>query len=108
MIHRAAFRSGLSRSLYAPRYNAHHLDSDLLHNFRTRTFTSNRLTLVGLGVQHEDLVRYADLFRLPGPDANFSRQPTKYLGCNYNKIIYFSITFQLKNLISRSKRRKLI
>jgi len=80
LIHQAAFRSGLSHSLYAPRYNVHHLDGDLLHNFRARTFTSNRLTLVGLGVQHEDLVRYADLFRLPGPAADFSREPSKYLG----------------------------
>jgi hypothetical protein len=68
--------------LFAPRYNAHHLESDLLHEFRARTFTSNRLSLVGLGVQHEDLIRFADLFRLPGPAANFSRQPAKYLGCN--------------------------
>jgi len=105
MIHRAAFRSGLSRSLYAPRYNAHHLDSDLLHNFRTRTFTSNRLTLVGLGVQHEDLVRYADLFRLPGPDANFSRQPTKYLGSevreeNLSELVHVALASEGASLAS--------
>ena len=81
MIHRAAFRSGLSQSLYAPRYNVHHLDSNLLQNFRARTFTSNRLTLAGLGVQHEDLVRFADLFRLPQVAATFARQPSKFVSC---------------------------
>jgi len=79
LIHRAAFRSGLSQSLYAPRYNVHHLDSNLLQNFRARTFTSNRLTLAGLGVQHEDLVRFADLFRLPQVAATFARQPSKFV-----------------------------
>ena len=65
LIHRAAFRNALSNPLYAPRYNLHHLNSETLQGFRTRNFAANRLTLVGLGVKHEDLVRHANLFRLP-------------------------------------------
>jgi len=106
LIHRASFKSGLSRSLFAPRYNAHHLESDLLHEFRARTFTSNRLSLVGLGVQHEDLIRFADLFRLPGPAANFSRQPAKYLGSeireeNLSNLVHVALAAEGASLSSK-------
>jgi len=106
LIHKAAFRSGLSRSLFAPRYNVHHLDGDLLRAFRNRTYTSNRLSLVGLGVQHEDLVRYADLFRLPGPAADFARQPTKYLGSeireeNLSDLVHVALAAEGASLSSK-------
>ncbi len=79
MLHRAAFRSGLSNSLYAPRFNLHNLTSEALHAFRARNFTANRLTLVGVGINHDDLVRHAGVFRLP-TEAGAARQPAKYLG----------------------------
>lgn len=80
LIHRAAFRNGLSRSIYAPRYNLANLTSELLQEYRERNFTSNHLTLVGLGMKHEDLVHFSDLFRLPEASKDYSREPTKYLG----------------------------
>jgi ubiquinol-cytochrome c reductase core subunit 2 len=83
LTHRAAFRNALSNSLYAPRYNLHNLNSELLHEFRNRNFTSNRLTLVGVGIKHDDLVRQANLFRLPNA-SNTQRQQARYLGCNKN------------------------
>ena len=79
LIHRASFAGGLANSLYAPRYNVGNLDSDVLQEFRRRNFTSNRLTLVGVGINHEDLLRHADFFRLPGPAADFSREKTRFL-----------------------------
>jgi ubiquinol-cytochrome c reductase core subunit 2 len=86
LIHRAAFRNGLANSLYAPRYNVHGLTSELLQAFRQRNFTANRLTLVGVGISHDDLIRRAAVFRLPAAAANTAaRQATKYLGCTNNQ-----------------------
>jgi len=80
LIHRAAFRNGLSRSLYAPRYNVGNLTSEVLTAFRARNFTANNVTLVGTGMKHDDLVHMADLFRFPEASADFSREQAKYLG----------------------------
>jgi hypothetical protein len=87
LIHRAAFRNGLSRSLYAPRFNLSNLNSETLEEFRQQNFTSNHLALIGLGMKHEELVKFSDLFRLPGPAANYSRQVSKYLGCQFQQKI---------------------
>ncbi|RNA42134.1 cytochrome b-c1 complex subunit mitochondrial [Brachionus plicatilis] len=76
MIHKASFKNALSNSLYAPRFNVANLKSELLSDFREKNFTSNRLTLVGLGMQHDDLIRYADQFRLPSGSP--SRQTAQY------------------------------
>jgi len=60
----------------------HNLDSDLLQEFRRSHFTSNRLALVGVGVRHDDLVRFADLFRLPA-GKEFKRQPSKFISSKF-------------------------
>jgi hypothetical protein len=86
LIHRAAFRNGLNNSLYAPRYNLHNLDAELLQAFRARTFTANRLTLVGVGIGHDDLIRHASVFRLP-TDTAATRQAAKYLGSKAKLVI---------------------
>lgn len=84
LIHRASFANGLSNSLYAPRYNASNLNSELLQTFRARTFTADRLTLIGVGIQHDDLLRYAEFFRLPASasataDASAGRVRSRFL-----------------------------
>lgn len=80
LIHKASFRSGLSRSLVAPRYNLHHLDSETLSNFRQKFFTSDRLSLIGVGVNHDELLRYHEHFGLPAGSANNAREKSKFLG----------------------------
>ncbi len=79
MLHRAAFRNGLSRSLYAPRYNVGNLSDEILKEFRASNYTSSNLSLVGTGVRNEDLVQMSDLFRLPAGKES-SRVQSKYLG----------------------------
>jgi len=79
LIHKAAFRNGLDKSLYAPRFNLGNLNSATLEDFRSKTFTSNNLTLIGTGLKHEDLVHYSDLFRLSG-DAGVARAKSAYNG----------------------------
>lgn len=79
LIHRASFANGLSNSLYAPRYNAGNLNSELLQAFRARTFTADRLTLIGVGIQHDDFLRYAEFFRLPSSATDASRIKSRFL-----------------------------
>ena len=80
MLHSASFRSGLSNTLFTPRYNLHNMTGDTLKSFRSRNFTLNRLTLVGVGIKHDDLIRYAEFFRLPSQAENTARQQAKFLG----------------------------
>ena len=89
LIHQAAFRNGLSRSLYAPRFNVSNLNSELLQEFRAKNVTANQTTLVGVGINHQDLLKYSDLFRLPEAAKDSARQQSKYLGCK--SIIHFSV-----------------
>lgn len=117
LIHRAAFRNGLSRSLYAPRYNLGNIDSDLLASFRGKHFTANNLTLVGTGVGHEDLVSFSDLFRLPEASAGYTREQAKYLGSevredNLSEVVHVALAAEgasvtgkdavLSNLVSHA------
>lgn len=80
LLHQAAFRNGLSRSLYAPRYNMGNLNSELLNEFRASNFTANNLSLVGTGVQHDAVLKFSDLFRLPEATNKASREQSRYLG----------------------------
>jgi predicted Zn-dependent peptidase len=80
LIHKAAYSGGLSRSLYAPRFNVDNIDSSMLQEFRRRNFSNDRLTLVGVGIQHEELIRYTDLFRLNAASSGNARPPSKYIG----------------------------
>jgi hypothetical protein len=90
LAHQASFASGLANSLYAPRFNTG-LDGDALQDFRRRTFTANRLTLVGVGIRHDDLLRHAEFFRLPGPAADFSRDKSRFLPCKLSLFFFFLI-----------------
>ncbi len=80
LLHQAAFRNGLSRSLYAPRYNLGNLGSELLTEFRAQNFTASNLLLVGTGVSHDGLLKFSDLFRLPEGSAKVAREHSRYLG----------------------------
>ena len=78
MVHQAAYKNALSRSLYAPRFNLHHLGESTIRDFRNQNLTANRLSLIGVGIRHDDLVRIADQYKLPAGQLN--RQKAKYIG----------------------------
>lgn len=78
LIHRVAYKNALSRPLFAPRFNLHHLDEHTMKEFRSQNLTANRLSVVGVGIRHDDLVRIADQYRLPAGQLN--RQKAKYIG----------------------------
>jgi len=95
LIHKASFKNALSNSLYAPRYNVDNIDCETIRQFRNRTFTANNLSLVGVGINHDQLVRYAEFFRLPA--GNATRQAAKYIGGeirdeNLNELVHLALS----------------
>ncbi|XP_078414951.1 cytochrome b-c1 complex subunit 2, mitochondrial-like [Cetorhinus maximus] len=51
-LHSAAYRNALSNPLYCPKFMIGHHTVDQLHEFVQNNFTSGRMALVGLGVNH--------------------------------------------------------
>lgn len=78
LLHRAAFRNGLARSLYADRHLAGKFNTEQLLQFREENFSADRLSLVGVGVNHESLVHLAKKFHLK--DTTSKPEASKYLG----------------------------
>uniref|UniRef100_A0A6I8P809 Ubiquinol-cytochrome c reductase core protein 2 n=1 Tax=Ornithorhynchus anatinus TaxID=9258 RepID=A0A6I8P809_ORNAN len=61
-LHAAAYRNALANSLYCPDYRIGKITSDQLHHFVQNNFTSTRMALVGLGVNHAVLKQVAAQF----------------------------------------------
>lgn len=61
-LHAAAYKNALSNSLYCPDYMVGHISSDQMHAFVQNNFTSRRMALVGLGVEHSVLVQVGEHF----------------------------------------------
>lgn len=99
LIHKASFRDGLRNSLYAPRYNAGQIDSELIQNFRNKHFTNDRVSLVGVGIRHDDILRSADLIRLSASAGNVSRQKSQFTPSeireeNNSSLVHAAIGFE--------------
>lgn len=56
LLHKAAFASGLSNSLYSPDFMIGKHDHDLVNIFVNEYFTAGRMAIVGLGVDLQHLV----------------------------------------------------
>ncbi|XP_038556225.1 cytochrome b-c1 complex subunit 2, mitochondrial [Micropterus salmoides] len=54
-LHEAAYKNALSNSLYCPDYMVGRISSNQLQSFVEDNFTTGRMALVGLGVQHSVL-----------------------------------------------------
>lgn len=86
-IHKYAFRSGLCNSVYSPSYNIHSLSHDDLNHFVKKNFTAKRMTLVGIGVNHDDLVSQANLSFGNVPSGSPADQPlAEYVGGGESRI----------------------
>lgn len=59
-LHKAAFRGGLKNSLFCPEYMLGQHSSEMLHEYVKNCFSSDRITVVGIGTEHEDLLSYAE------------------------------------------------
>uniref|UniRef100_A0A668AJ66 Ubiquinol-cytochrome c reductase core protein 2b n=1 Tax=Myripristis murdjan TaxID=586833 RepID=A0A668AJ66_9TELE len=61
-LHAAAYKNALSNSLYCPDHMVGNIQSEHLHNFVQNNFTSARMALVGLGVDHTVLKQVGEQF----------------------------------------------
>jgi len=79
-LHKAAFRSGLGNSVYCGESAVGRHDPDLLRLYVNQHFTSSRMAVVAVGVDHDQLVGYVNsLFNVEtGP--GLSTTPSKYSG----------------------------
>lgn len=76
-VHQAAYRDTLGRSLYMPEFKIGSFSPDMLKSFVSEHYTSGNLALVGLGVDHGDLLAYAKKV-LHNAGATPARTPAKY------------------------------
>ncbi|XP_075890738.1 cytochrome b-c1 complex subunit 2, mitochondrial isoform X2 [Nelusetta ayraudi] len=61
-LHYAAYKNALCNSLYCPDHMVGNIESDHLHHFVQNNFTSARMALVGLGVDHAVLKQVGEQF----------------------------------------------
>uniref|UniRef100_A0A803VC96 Ubiquinol-cytochrome c reductase core protein 2 n=1 Tax=Ficedula albicollis TaxID=59894 RepID=A0A803VC96_FICAL len=61
-LHAAAYKNALSNPLYCPDYRVGKITSEQLHHFVQTNFTSSRMALVGIGVEHPALKQVAEQF----------------------------------------------
>lgn len=59
LLHEATFAGGLGNSVFCPKYRVGGLSSETLQHYFTSTFTTNRAAVVGVGIDHQILVGYA-------------------------------------------------
>jgi len=55
-LHKASFRGGLANSLLSPEYMIGHHDHNMLMSFANDNFVTNRMAVVGLGVEFDRLM----------------------------------------------------
>lgn len=78
-VHKAAFRSGLGNSIYCPDYLVGKHSSESLQHYVKSHFTTNRTAVVGVGVDHSELVCFAQNLPLES-GAGPAESPSKYYG----------------------------
>ncbi|XP_070782863.1 cytochrome b-c1 complex subunit 2, mitochondrial isoform X1 [Enoplosus armatus] len=61
-LHGAAYKNTLCNSLYCPDHMVGNIQSEHLHQFVQNNFTSSRMALVGLGVDHSVLKQVGEQF----------------------------------------------
>ena len=69
LLHKAAFRSGLANSLFVPPHNVGKHCPDTLNAFVTANLRADNAAVVGVGIQHDRLVAYAQQLSLKAGQA---------------------------------------
>ncbi|XP_073840102.1 ubiquinol-cytochrome c reductase core protein 2 [Musca autumnalis] len=65
LLHKAAFRTGLGNSVYMPKFQIGKLSSETMLHYVANNFTAGRCAVVGVGVDHNALVGFAQSLELP-------------------------------------------
>lgn len=63
-MHKAAFRNGLGNSVYIPKFQIGKISSESLLHYVAENCTANRCAVVGVGVDHNALVGFAQNLQL--------------------------------------------
>lgn len=64
LVHKAAFHGGLGNSIFCPKHQISKLSSEALQHFYASNFTTNRCAVVGVGIDHQLLVGFAQSLHL--------------------------------------------
>lgn len=78
-LHAAAFRGGLGKSLYANTNKVGYFNSSVLQAFTSQHFSAANMAVVGLGVDHDQLLAYAKQIK-PVGTASPAASPSPYHG----------------------------
>lgn len=93
LLHRAAYRGGLSNSLYCRSFQIGKHDQSQLLEFTRNHFSSNNTVVVGLGVDHDELVdlvqKEVQLSSISADEANKS----KFVGGDCRQPFNSKLTF---------------
>lgn len=64
LLHQAAFRTGLGSGLYCPDTKVGSHSTAQLSQFAAKHFTAGRAAILGIGISHQALTKYAELLQL--------------------------------------------
>lgn len=78
LLHKAAFRQGLGNSVFCPRFQAGRISSETLHHYYSQNCRTNRCAVVGVGVDFNLLVGYAQNLRIESGEGK--ETASKYYG----------------------------
>jgi len=78
LLHQAAYRDGLGNSLYAPKYMVGKYTPAMMREFHEKYYTMERSVLVGIDIDHENLVALGENLSLP--KGKTATTPAKYAG----------------------------
>lgn len=77
MLHNAAFRTGLGNSLFIPKIQIGKISSETLQHYVNSNFLSGRGAVVGLGISHAELEKFAQGLELQTGEGSSSASPYK-------------------------------
>nr|XP_032831963.1 cytochrome b-c1 complex subunit 2, mitochondrial [Petromyzon marinus] len=81
-LHAAAFKNTLANSLYCPDFMIGAFSQDMLHDYVQHHYTSARMALVGVGVEHKLLKQLAEQFLNVRGGIGSSSVKATYVGGN--------------------------
>jgi len=73
LLHEATFSGGLGNSIFCPKHQIGKLSSETLQHYFSSTCTTNRAAVAGVGIDHRELVGFAQSLNLDsgaGPESN--------------------------------------
>lgn len=77
LLHNAAFRTGLGNSLFIPKTQVGKITTETLQHYVNSNFLSGRAAVVGLGVDHMELLQYAQSLEIQTGEGTTPASPYK-------------------------------